>query len=73
MELQLSLRAFILLKEANASLEKHITKIEDSSLYLLKVAVNNPKPIVSLIRGFKDEITIKGSNDFLTFLKSENI
>lgn len=70
-ELQLSLRAYILFKEANASLEKYITKIENSNLYLLKVNVNNPKPIISLIRGFKDELEIKGSKAFLEYLKVE--
>ena len=70
-ELQLSLRAYILFKEANSSLEKYITKIENSNLYLLKVNVNNPKPIISLIRGFKDELEIKGSKAFLEYLKVE--
>jgi proteasome accessory factor C len=70
-ELQLSLRAYILFKEANSSLEKYITKIENSDLYLLKVNVNNPKPIISLIRGFKDELEIKGSKAFLDYLKVE--
>lgn len=69
-ELQSSLRAYILLKEADSSLEKYITKIENSDLYLLKVSVNNPKPIISLIRGFKDEIKIIGSKAFITYLKS---
>ena len=53
------------------SLEKYITKIENSDLYLLKVKVNNPKPIISLIRGFKDELEIKGSKVFLEYLKVE--
>ena len=70
-ELQLSLRAYILFKEANSSLEKYITKIENSDLYLLKVNVNNPKPIISLIRGFKDELEIKGSKAFLQYFKVE--
>lgn len=70
-ELQLSLRAYILFKEANSGLEKYITKIENSDLYLLKVNVNNPKPIISLIRGFKDELEIKGSKAFLEYLKVE--
>jgi proteasome accessory factor C len=72
-ELQLSLRAYILFKEANAGLEKHMTKIENSHHYSLKVSVNNPKPIISLIRGFKDEIKIIGSNAFNTYLKNEKI
>ena len=70
-ELQLSLRAYILFKEANSGLEKYITKIENSALYLLKVNVNNPKPIISLIRGFKDELEIKGSKAFLEYLNVE--
>lgn len=68
-ELQLSLRAYILFKESNSGLEKHITKIEDTDLYLLRISINNPKPIVSLIRGFKDEIKIIGSKDFVEFLE----
>ncbi len=70
-ELQLSLRAFILFKEANSSLEKHISKLANSELYLLKVQVNNPKPIISLIRGFKDELEIIGSKSFIAYLKDE--
>ena len=64
-ELTLSLRAYILFKEANAGLENYITKINNTSLYLLKVNVNNPKPILSLIKGFKDELEIKGSKSFI--------
>ena len=70
-ELQLSLRTYILFKEANSGLEKYITKIEDTDLYLLRININNPKPIVSLIRGFKDEIKIIGSKDFVVFFKGE--
>ncbi len=70
-ELQLSLRAYILFKEANSSLEKYMTKIENSERYLLKVNVNNPKPIVSLIRGFRNEIKIIGSKAFVEFIKTE--
>jgi hypothetical protein len=39
---------------------------------LLKVNVNNPKPIISLISGFRDELEIKGSKDFLEYLKDKN-
>lgn len=71
-ELQLSLRAYILFKESNSALEKYITKIGDTDLYLLRISINNPKPIVSLIRGFKDEIKIIGSNDFVAFFRRIN-
>lgn len=70
-ELTLSLRAYILFKEANAGLENYFTKINNTSLYLLKVNVNNPKPILSLIKGFKDELEIKGSKSFIAYLKDE--
>lgn len=69
-ELQLSLRAYILFKEANSGLEKYMSKIENSDLYSLKVKVNNPKPIISLINGFKDEVKIIGSRAFIQHIKS---
>ncbi len=69
-ELQLSLRAYILFKEANSGLEKYIINIENTGLYLLKVNVNNPKPIISLIRGFNDEVKIIGSKEFIRHIKS---
>ncbi len=34
--------------------------------------INNPKPITNLIKGFKDELKIKGSKAFIAFLKAEN-
>jgi hypothetical protein len=37
----------------------------------LKVNINNPKPILSLIKGFKDELEIKGSKSFIAYLKDE--
>lgn len=70
-ELTLSLRAYILFKEANAGLEKYITKIENTAQYLMKITVNNPKPIISLIKGFKDELEIKGSKSFIAYLKED--
>lgn len=70
-ELQLSLRAFILFKEANAGLGKYMSKIENSDHYSLKVKVNNPKPIISLINGFRNEIEIIGSNDFINYLNTQ--
>jgi hypothetical protein len=37
----------------------------------MKITVNNPKPIVSLIKGFKDELEIKGSKSFIAYLKED--
>lgn len=71
-ELQLSLRAYILFREANEGLEKYIIKNENSDYYTLKIKVNNPKPITSLIRGFSVEIKVIGSNAFIAHLNTEN-
>jgi hypothetical protein len=38
----------------------------------MKIYVNNPKPIVSLITGFRDELEIKGSKAFIEYLKVKN-
>ncbi len=50
-------------------MEKHITKIENSDLYLLIVSINNPNPIISLIIGFKDELKTKGQKLLSNILK----
>lgn len=70
-ELKLSLRAYILFKEANEGLEKYMAKIENTDYYILKVKINNPKPIISLILGFKEELEIKGSKSFINYLNTE--
>lgn len=67
-QLELSLRGYILFKEANFGLGNYISKIENSDMYSLQLKVNNPKPIVSLIRGFKDDITVIGSKAFVSFI-----
>ena len=69
--LELSLRAYILFKEANGALEKHVTKNRTNEKYLLTIEVNNPKPIISLITGFAAEIKVIGSNAFISYLKKE--
>ncbi len=71
-ELSLSLRAYILLKEQYPKIEKHINKELKSEKYHLKVEVNNPKPITRFILGLNDEIKIIGSNKFKNyFLKNK--
>lgn len=71
-ELSLSLRAYILLKEQYPKIEKHINKELKSEKYNLKVNVNNPKPITRFILGLNDEIKIIGSNKFKNyFLKNK--
>ena len=67
-ELTLTLKAYILLKEEYPKIEKHITKVKGSDTYILKIEVNNPKPITRFILGLKDDIEVTGSKSFLNHL-----
>ena len=67
-ELSISLRAYILLKEEYPKIEKYIKKDTNSENYLLNVEVNNPKPITRFIMGLKDEIDILGSKEFISHI-----
>jgi predicted DNA-binding transcriptional regulator YafY len=63
-ELSISLRAYILLKEEYPKIEKFVKKEKSSERYFVKVEVNNPKPISRFILGLKDDVLIIGSNQF---------
>lgn len=67
-ELTLTLRAYILLKEEYPKIEKHIKKDKSSDVYNLKIEVNNPKPITRFILGLKEDIEVTGSKSFLKHL-----
>lgn len=67
-ELKLTLRAYILLKEEYPKIEKFITKDKSSETYILKIEVNNPKPITRFILGLKEDIEVTGSKSFLKHL-----
>lgn len=67
-ELTLTLKAYILLKEEYPKIEKHVKKNKKSNDYVLKIDVNNPKPITRFIRGLKDDIEVTGSKSFLKHL-----
>jgi proteasome accessory factor C len=69
-ELTLTLRAYILLKEEYPKIEKYITKDKGSDTYILKIEVNNPKPITRFIIGLKEDIIIIGSIEFKEYLKN---
>ena len=64
-ELLVSLRAYILLKEQYPKIDNHITKEINSEKYRVKIDVNNPKPITRFILGLKDDIEVIGSKSFL--------
>lgn len=67
-ELLVSLRAYILLKEQYPKIENHITKEIKTEKYRVNIDVNNPKPITRFILGLKAEIEILGSDSFLKHL-----
>lgn len=70
-ELSISLRAYVLLKEEYPMIEKQIEKEKKSDRYIVKVEVNNPKPITRFILGLKEDIEVLGEESFLKHL-SEN-
>ena len=67
-ELALTLKAYILLKEEYPKIEKHIEKDKKSEVYILKIEVNNPKPITRFILGLKEDVEVNGSKSFLKHL-----
>ncbi len=67
-ELILSLKAYILLKEEYPKTEKYIKKDKGLDTYILKIEVNNPKPITRFILGLKEDVEVTGSNSFLKYL-----
>jgi proteasome accessory factor C len=71
-ELTLTLKAYILLKEEYPKIEKYIKKDKSLDAYNLKIAVNNPKPITRFILGLKEDIIIIGSIEFKEYIKKHN-
>ena len=67
-ELSISLRAYILLKEEYPKIEKYIKKDKNSEKYHLNVEVNNPKPITRFILGLKEDIEVLGTKAFIKHL-----
>ena len=67
-ELLVSLRAYILLKEQYPKIDNHITKEINSEKYRVKIDVNNPKPITRFILGLKEDIEVIGTKEFLKHL-----
>ena len=70
-ELILSLKAYILLKEEYPKIEKYIKKNKNLDIYNLKIEVNNPKPITRFILGLKDEVSIIGSKYFINYFSKK--
>ncbi len=64
-ELLVSLRAYVLLKEQYPKIESHITKEINTEKYRVKIDVNNPKPITRFILGLKEDIEVLGTKGFI--------
>jgi predicted DNA-binding transcriptional regulator YafY len=71
-ELLVSLRAYILLKEQYPKIESYITKEINSEKYRVKIDVNNPKPITRFILGLKEDIEVVGSESFFKLISEIN-
>jgi hypothetical protein len=67
-ELLLSLRAYILLKEQYPKIENYVTKEINTEKYRVKIDVNNPKPITRFIFGLKEDIEVLGTKEFIKHL-----
>ena len=67
-ELRLTLRAYLILKEEYPLVKPFVKKESNKESYLLKCSVNNPKAITRFILGFPDDVEIIGSEDFKDYL-----
>lgn len=66
-QLRLSLRAFVILKEEYPLVIPLIKLESNKSSYLLTCSINNPKPITRFILGLANEVVILGSPEFLKY------
>jgi proteasome accessory factor C len=67
-QLRLSLRAYVILKEEYPSVIPFIKLEPNMNSYLLSCCINNPKPITRFILGLSDEIDVLGSKEFLNYM-----
>jgi proteasome accessory factor C len=66
-QLRLSLRAYVILKEEYPLVIPFIKIEPNKSTYLLSCCINNPKPIARFILGLSDEVDVLGSKEFLEY------
>ncbi|MFM7014868.1 MAG: helix-turn-helix transcriptional regulator, partial [Bacteroidota bacterium] len=72
-ELLLSVRSFVLLKEQYPATEKHIKKVKagKENSYQFKTTVYNLTPALRFVMGFYDEVTVVGSPELKKALKEK--
>ena len=66
-QLRLSLRAYVILKEEYPLVIPFIKLEPNKNSYLLTCSINNPKPITRFILGLSDEVDVMGSKEFLNY------
>lgn len=69
-ELKLSLRAYLLLKEEYPLVKTYIKENSKNNTYNLSIVVNNPKPITRFVFGLLDDVEVIGSKEYQSHLKS---
>jgi proteasome accessory factor C len=67
-ELRLTLRAYLILKEEYPLVQPYVKKEPNKETYLLKCNVNNPKAITRFILGFPDDVEVLGSKKYIDYL-----
>jgi proteasome accessory factor C len=70
-ELRLTLRAYLVLKEEYPLVQPLVKKEPNKETYLLKCNVNNPKAITRFVLGFPDEVEVVSSEKFIEFLNKK--
>jgi hypothetical protein len=66
-ELRLTLRAYLILKEEYPLVQPYVKKESNKETYLLKCSVNNPKAITRFILGFPEDVVVIGSEEYIKF------
>lgn len=67
-ELRLTLRAYLILKEEYPLVQPYVKKESNKETYLLICSVNNPKAITRFILGFPEDVEVIGSEIFMKYL-----
>ncbi|MFZ4671477.1 MAG: helix-turn-helix transcriptional regulator [Flavobacterium sp.] len=72
-QLRLSLRAYVILKEEYPSVIPFIKLEPNKNAYLLSCCINNPKPITRFILGLSNEVDVLGSKEFLNYFSKTSL
>jgi predicted DNA-binding transcriptional regulator YafY len=70
-ELNLSLLAYLLLKEEYPLVEPFLTKEINKETYVFKCNINNPKAITRFILGLAEDVQVVGSEKFIEYLNKQ--